>query len=135
MLAKGNGSGRALRAFVVGSTMVAGGCLGFALGIQSALEVIGRQPGALAAELHTYQYSGACRAGGLSLARDLMERSRRAGTRIAVGGEEDAEFEAHFIKRTRHVRDGVISARHPAAEHTGQPFIKVHGVVFVVTRS
>lgn len=63
MLAKGNGSGRILRAFVVGSTMVAGGCLGFALGIQSALEVIGRQPGELAAELHAYQYVRVCGSG------------------------------------------------------------------------
>lgn len=64
-----------------------------------------------------------------------MERSRRAGTRIAVGGEEDADFEAHFIKRMQPVWNGIISARHLAAKHKRQSFIKVHAVVFVVTRS
>lgn len=41
--------------FGVGSTAIAGGCLGLALGIQSALEFISKQPGDLASELRTYQ--------------------------------------------------------------------------------
>jgi len=54
-IANGNGSSLRLRAFTIVSTLLAGGCLGAALGIQTALKTISKHPGNLGREVLIYQ--------------------------------------------------------------------------------